>query len=105
MANQSDPALGTFRTDRASIIGQVTAPIYDGGLAAAQTGQAKEFSTQSRLVLGMVCNQALTAAVAARVSNEGAKAAKAGPMPKHERRGPDDCENLQDLMETSDTAG
>jgi outer membrane protein len=74
-ANQSDPTLGTFRTDQASIIGQVTAPIYDGGLAAAQTRQAKELSTQSRLVLEMVRNQARTAAVAAWVSNEGAKTA------------------------------
>ncbi|MDB5563477.1 MAG: transporter, partial [Tardiphaga sp.] len=40
-ASQSDATLGTFRTDQASIIGQVTAPIYDGGLAAAQTRQAK----------------------------------------------------------------
>jgi outer membrane protein len=74
-ASQSDATLGTFRTDQASIIGQVTAPIYDGGLAAAQTRQAKELSTQSRLVLEMVRNQARTAAVAAWVSNEGAKAA------------------------------
>lgn len=74
-ASQSDPTLGTFRTDQASIIGQVTAPIYDGGLAAAQTRQSKELSVQSRMVLEQVRNQARTAATGAWVSNEGAKIA------------------------------
>jgi outer membrane protein len=74
-ASQSDPTLGTFRTDQASIVGQMTAPIYDGGLAASQTRQAKELSTQSRQVLELVRNQARTAAIGAWVSNEGAKAA------------------------------
>lgn len=70
-----DPTLGTFGTDQASIVGQLTAPIYDGGLAASQTRQAKELSSQSRLVLEQVRNQARTAAVGAWVSNEGAKTA------------------------------
>jgi outer membrane protein len=76
-ASQSDSTLGTYRTDQASILGQATVPIYDGGLAAAQTRQAKELSTQSRLVLEQVRNQARTAATGAWVSNEGAKAAVA----------------------------
>ena len=70
-----DPTLGTFRTDQASIIGQVTAPIYDGGTAASQTRQAKELTAQSRLVLDQVRNQARTAATGAWVANEGAKVA------------------------------
>ncbi|MBC7583953.1 TolC family outer membrane protein [Tardiphaga sp. vice352] len=74
-SRDSDPTLGTFGTDQASIIGQLNAPIYDGGLAAAQTRQAKELSSVSRLVLEQVRNQARTAATAAWVSNEGAKAA------------------------------
>lgn len=74
-ASQADPTLGTFRTDQASVIGQVTAPIYDGGLAAAQTRQSKEIAAQSRLVLDQVRNQARTAATGAWVSNEGAKIA------------------------------
>ncbi|WP_233026253.1 TolC family outer membrane protein [Rhodopseudomonas boonkerdii] len=74
-SSQSDSTLGTYGTDQASIIGQLNAPIYDGGLGAAQTRQAKELSTQSRLVLEMVRNQARTAAIGAWVSNEGAKTA------------------------------
>jgi outer membrane protein len=76
-SNDSDQTLGTRRTDQASILGQATVPIYDGGLAAAQTRQAKELSAQSRLVLEQVRNQARTAAIGAWVSNEGAKAAVA----------------------------
>jgi outer membrane protein len=70
-----DSTLSTFRTDQASIIGQVTAPIYDGGTAASQTRQAKELTAQSRLVLDQVRNQARTAALGAWVANEGAKIA------------------------------
>src|ERR1700712_1776478 len=76
-SKDSDPTLGTFRTDQASILGQVTAPIYDGGTAASQTRQAKELAAQSRLVLDQVRNQARTAATGAWVANEGAKIAVA----------------------------
>ena len=55
--------------------GQLTQPIYDGGMAASQTRQAKEVASQSRLVLDQVRNQARTAAVGAWVANEGAKIA------------------------------
>lgn len=72
-ARQNDQTLGTFGTDQASILGSVNAPIYDGGMAAAQTRQAKELESQSRLVLDQVRNQARTAAVSAWVANEGAK--------------------------------
>jgi outer membrane protein len=71
----ADPSLSTFRTDQASVVGQVSAPIYDGGTAASQTRQAKETAAQSRLVLDQVRNQSRTAAVAAWVANEGAKIA------------------------------
>ena len=72
---QTDPTLGTFGTDQASVVGQLNPPIYDGGMAASQTRQAKEISSQSRLVLDQVRNQARTAAVGAWVANEGAKVA------------------------------
>jgi outer membrane protein len=74
-SRDSDPTLGTFATDQASVIGQVTAPIYDGGTAASQTRQAKEVAAQSRLVLDQVRNQARTAATGAWVAHEGAKIA------------------------------
>jgi outer membrane protein len=71
----ADPSLSTFRTDQASVVGQVTAPIYDGGTAASQTRQAKEMAAQSRLVLDQVRQQSRTAAVGAWVTSEGAKIA------------------------------
>jgi outer membrane protein len=74
-SSDADPSLSTFRTDQASIVGQITAPIYDGGTAASQTRQAKELAAQSRLVLDQVRNQAHTAVVGAWVTNEGAKIA------------------------------
>src|SRR6476661_6350126 len=76
-SSQADPTLGTFRTDQASILGQMNAPIYDGGTAASQTRQAKELAAQSRLVLEQVRNQARTAATGAWAANEGAKVAVA----------------------------
>jgi len=74
-SRDSDQTLGTFQTDQASILGQVTAPIYDGGTAASQTRQSKELAAQSRLVLDQVRNQARTAATGAWVAHEGAKVA------------------------------
>lgn len=74
-SRDSDQTLGTFGTDQASITGQLTQPIYDGGMAASQTRQAKEVAAQSRLVLDQVRNQARTAAIGAWVANEGAKIA------------------------------
>ena len=78
--SQTDPTLGTFRNDQASILGQMTAPIYDGGTGASQTRQAKELAAQSRLVLDQVRNQARTAAIGAWVANEGAKVAVAASV-------------------------
>ena len=76
-SRDADPTLGTFGTDQASVIGQMNAPIYDGGTGASQTRQAKELAAQSRLVLDHVRNQARTAAVGAWVAHEGAKVAVA----------------------------
>ena len=74
-SRDSDTTLGTFGTDQASVIGQVNVPIYDGGMAASQTRQAKEVYSQSRMVLEQVRNQSRTAAVSAWVTNEGTKIA------------------------------
>jgi outer membrane protein len=76
-ASEADPTISTLRTDQASILGQMNAPLYDGGTAASQTRQAKELAAQSRLVLDQVRNQARTAAIGAWVANEGAKIAVA----------------------------
>ena len=76
-ASEADPTISTLRTDQASVIAQMNAPIYDGGTAAAQTRQSKELAAQSRLVLDQVRNQARTAAIGAWVANEGAKIAVA----------------------------
>src|SRR5256885_590869 len=74
-SRQSDPTLSSAGTDQASVTTQLTQPIYDGGMAASQTRQAKEIAAQSRQVLDQVRNQARTAAVGAWVANEGAKIA------------------------------
>jgi outer membrane protein len=76
-ASQADPTVSTLRTDQASVIAQMNAPVYDGGTAASQTRQAKAVAAQSRLVLDQVRNQARTAAIAGWVANEGAKIAVA----------------------------
>jgi len=74
-AVQNDPTLATSRMDQTSVLGQVGVPLYDAGMAAAQTRQAKEVTSQSRLVLEQVRNQTRTAATGAWVANEGAKVA------------------------------
>jgi outer membrane protein len=74
-SRDSDSTLSTFATDQASIVGQINVPIYDGGTAASQTRQAKELTSQSRLVLEQVRNQARTAVASAWVTNEGTKVA------------------------------
>jgi outer membrane protein len=74
-SRDGDSTLGSFGTDQASILGQMTAPIYDGGTGASQTRQAKELAAQSRLMLDQIRNQARTAAIGAWVSHEGAKVA------------------------------
>jgi outer membrane protein len=70
---QNDPTLATVRMDQASVVGQVGVPLYDAGMAAAQTRQAKEVASQSRMVLEQVRNQTRTAVTSAWVTNEGSK--------------------------------
>ena len=72
---QTDSSLTTSASDQASVLGQVSVPIYDGGTAASQSRQAKELASQSRLVLEQVRNQSRTAVVSAWISNEGTKIA------------------------------
>jgi outer membrane protein len=72
---QTDTTLGTNRTDQASVVGNATLPLYDGGLAASQVRQAKEGLAQSRLVLDQVRVQIEAAITIAWVTNEGAKTA------------------------------
>lgn len=74
---QTDNTLGTQKTDQASIVGQLNVPIYDGGLGASQTRQAKEVAAQSRLVLDQVRNQTRTAVISAWAASEGARVAVA----------------------------
>lgn len=74
-AVQTDQTLTTNATDQASVVGQLNVPIYDGGTAASQTRQAKELTSQSRMVLEQVRNQTRTAVLSAWVSNEGTKVA------------------------------
>jgi len=72
---QTDSSLTTAAQDQASVLGQMSVPIYDGGMAASQTRQAKEVYSQSRLVLDQVRNQSRTAVISAWVANEGTKVA------------------------------
>ncbi|HEY0235020.1 MAG TPA: TolC family outer membrane protein [Afipia sp.] len=83
----SDPFLSVKRADQASVTGNLTVPIYDGGIASSQTRQAKELAAQSRLVLEQIRNQAQTAAVSAFVTNEGAKIAVAAAQSEVEAAG------------------
>jgi outer membrane protein len=50
-------------------------PIYDGGLAASQTRQAKELASQSRIVLQQVRDDTRAAVESAWATNEGTKVA------------------------------
>ena len=72
---ENDPTLATARMDQASVVGQLGVPLYDAGMAAAQTRQAKEVASQSRMVLEQVRNQTRTAVTSAWVTNEGSKVA------------------------------
>jgi outer membrane protein len=72
---QNDPTLSVQKEDQASVVGALSVPIYDGGMAASQTRQAKEVVSQSRMVLEQVRNQTRTAVISAWVSNEGTKVA------------------------------
>jgi outer membrane protein len=72
---QTDSTLGTSRSDQASVIANMSVPVYDGGMAASQVRQAKEVLGQTRIQLDRVRRQTETAVVAAWVANEGSKIA------------------------------
>lgn len=69
----TDPTMDKKGLDQASVIGQATVPIYDGGTAASQVRQAKELVAQSRVVLDQVRAQTQTAIVAAWTALDGAR--------------------------------
>ncbi len=73
--SDTDTTLGVRRSGQASVGGQLVAPVYDGGVAASQTRQAKQVVTQSRQVLDQIRNQSRTAVVGAWAANVGAKVA------------------------------
>ncbi|MFD2181745.1 TolC family outer membrane protein [Rhodoplanes azumiensis] len=73
--NTDPTSLDMKGSDQASLTANLNIPIYDGGTAAAQVRQSKEVLSQTRIVLDRVRTQINTAAVAAWVSNEGAKIA------------------------------
>ncbi|MFL6797062.1 MAG: TolC family outer membrane protein [Xanthobacteraceae bacterium] len=74
-SRDTDTSLSTQAQDVASILGQATIPIYDGGLTPSQVRQAKELSSQSRIVLEQIRNQTQTAVISAWASFEGSKIA------------------------------
>jgi outer membrane protein len=72
---ETDTTLTTVSTNQASVIGQANVPLYDGGFASSQIRQAKERSSQARIVLSQV-RFAIDAILATAWStNEGAKVA------------------------------
>jgi outer membrane protein len=72
---QTDTTFGTTRTDQASVVGQATIPLYDGGLAASQVRQAKENLMQVRVVLDQTRVATDTVVATSWSTNEGAKTA------------------------------
>jgi outer membrane protein len=74
-SRNADTTLGSAGTDLAAILGQANVPIYDGGLAAAQTRQTKELAMQARIVLEQVRNLIQTAVFSAWVTYEGSRVA------------------------------
>lgn len=70
----ADPLLLMRRMEQASLVGQINAPLYDGGLAAAQVRQTKEMLAQTRFGLDRVRLATESAAIGAWEMNEGAKA-------------------------------
>jgi outer membrane protein len=76
-SRDADTSLSTTAQDVASILGQATVPLYDGGVAASQIRQSKELAMQARIVLEQIRGQAQTAVIAAWATHEGAKIALA----------------------------
>jgi outer membrane protein len=76
-SRDADTSLSTTNQDVASILGQATVPLYDGGVAASQIRQSKELAMQARIVLEQIRGQTQTAVIAAWAVHEGAKIALA----------------------------
>jgi outer membrane protein len=76
-SRDADTSLSTTNQDVASILGQATVPLYDGGVAASQIRQSKELAMQARIVLEQIRGQTQTAVIAAWATHEGAKIALA----------------------------
>jgi outer membrane protein len=76
-SRETDTTLSTQGLDQASILGQATVPLYDGGLTPSQIRQSKELAMQSRIVLDQIRGQSQTAVIAAWVTHEGARIALA----------------------------
>ncbi|MEA2935969.1 MAG: outer membrane protein, partial [Variibacter sp.] len=72
-SSQTDTTLGTSQTDQASLVAQANVPIYDGGVAASQTRQAKEGVNQSRAFMEQVRKQTEAGVSAAWVTHQGAR--------------------------------
>lgn len=70
---QTDQTLGSTRTDQASVVGNVTVPVYDGGVASAQVRQSKELLSQARILLDRARTQTDLAVTTAWVTNEGSR--------------------------------
>jgi hypothetical protein len=83
---QTDATFGTTRTDQASVMGQATVPINDGGLAASQVRQANEVLGQLRMVLDQARVQSDAAVTTAWVTNEGEKPPSGRREPRCWRR-------------------
>ena len=61
-ARIDDPTLGTFRTDQASVVGQIPRRSMTAAPRRRRPGRPRNSTAQSRLVLDQVRNQARTAA-------------------------------------------
>jgi outer membrane protein len=72
-AKDTDPTLGFKTQNQASVVGNLTVPVYDGGLVSARVRQAKEILGQTRIWLERVRARAETAAIAAWVTYQGSR--------------------------------
>lgn len=72
-STQTDTTFGTSQTDQASVVAQAAVPIYDGGLTASQTRQAKENVNQYRALMEQVRKETDSGVAAAWITNQGAR--------------------------------
>jgi outer membrane protein len=72
-AKDNDPTLSVTSQNIASVAGNLTVPVYDGGRAASQVRQAKELLSQTRIWLERVRARVQTAVTAGWVTHKGAR--------------------------------